>query len=191
MKEKIIKISILFLLFILSIFSICQCKKPIECKITKIIEADEFIIETKTNNKTRPQKTITLKDVSSFKPIKNYNQTQLAQKLNIKEEDFLKIGYLARAWSKETLLNKDVLVFGLKDCTNEQICKVDILANGRTYSNFLLKNGLGYIDNPNKNKKDFTNRKQLIRNISEISNLASSSGLSLILSNIAIPVLSS
>jgi len=49
MKEKIIKILLLFLIFLISVLVVHNYKKPIECKVLSVVEADEFYLDINNN----------------------------------------------------------------------------------------------------------------------------------------------
>lgn len=164
MKEKIIKIFILFLIFIFSVFLIFLYKKPVKCKVLKVFEADELVLGFNGNDAPEQGKKVILRNVVAFKPVKNAKQSQYANANNLSEEEILKVGYLARFWAKDFLLNNDVEVLGLRNCYNNEVCKVDILVKRENYSDLLLKNGLGYLKDRDETKNSLLNTIQVKNN---------------------------
>ncbi|MBR5305237.1 MAG: DUF1669 domain-containing protein [Candidatus Gastranaerophilales bacterium] len=171
MKNKTKKISILLFIFILSICTFSSFEKPTKCKILNVIEADEFIIDFNKNNKIDKNETVKLKDAISFKATSDEYSNMYAKKLNISEKELLKIGYIAKLWAEEQLLNREAYI-QRSPCLKNEICKVDIIINKQKYSNLLLKNGLGFISETQNNKKHNLHLKikQIYNNISETPN---------------------
>lgn len=170
MKEKNIKILILFLICIISICSILSLQKPQEYKVLKVIEADELVIDINKNNKIDNNEKIKLKNIVAFKPIKN-NINQQKEYNDLILNDKLKVGYLARKFANNLLLGKNVKVLGIKNCPKNEICKVEVFYQNKNYSDILLENGLGYISRSSANKKhaNFFNFYQIKNNALELS----------------------
>ena len=71
MKDKILKVFILFLIFAFSISLFFFLNKPLKCKVLKVVEADEFILDFNGNNRIDDNETVKLKRVTAFKMTKN------------------------------------------------------------------------------------------------------------------------
>ncbi len=172
MTNKIIKIIILFLIFLSSSFILLKLNKPLETRILKVIEADEFYVDLNKNNEIDNFEHVKLKNIKAFKPINKYIDREI-KSLGISQEEYLKNGYMARTWAKENLKNKKVEIYNYKSCFKNKHCKVDIYIENENLAEILLKNGLAYPLNNQKARKSFIyfNVAQVKNNVKELSKL--------------------
>lgn len=173
MKNRILKVLALFFIFLIFLFIFLNSKKPMQCKIIDVIEADEFYIDINKNNKIDSFEHAKLKDVTAFKPLRDKNLDKYFKKNGLNYKEALKIGFLARNWAKDNLINKDVLVYGIENCDNSEVCKVKINYQNNDLSEFLLSNGLAFKNENDKEKQHFQNFnfKQIKNNVAILSNL--------------------
>lgn len=167
MKNTVIKILILFFIFLISFFSIYNSKKSENFIILDVIEADEFYIDFNKNNIIEENELAKLKNIEAFKPIETNETEKISNELGISTEEYLKIGYITQLWAKENLKHKEVYVSNYKNCSAKNVCKVEIKHNNEDLSKFLLTNGMAYI----KNKQISKNYFQFL-NIKETKNIA-------------------
>ncbi len=175
MKIKIIKIFILFLIFLLGAFLLPKEQKPSFHKVLKVVEADKFYIDINNNNKIDNDELFTLEHISAFHPFKTKHSLYEAKRLDMTIEDYLKTGYLARDWAKYYLENKNVLVvkFGKDVYKDTKYRTIEFKVNSDDYTKTLLENGLGYINNDSNNIEDFNfqNLKQARINAQKLSEI--------------------
>ena len=173
MKDKICKISLLFLLFLVLFCLIINYKKPLTCKILDVIEADEFYLDFNNNNKIDNNEHVKLKNVISFKQYKtSYYDKKFAQ-YNLNYEEYTKAGYIAYTWACDNLKNQYVEVKKTKLCKKNEICKVDIKFNNKDLATTLVNKGLAYPEDKPENKEliqysDIRKTKKLIEKISSL-----------------------
>lgn len=170
---KLIKIFILFLcLFMVSIY-VHNSQKPLNCKVLDIIEADEFLIDINNNNLIDKNEYVKIDGIRAFSPLKTDFLNKITTESGLSYEQMLKAGYLARNWAKDNLKNKEVLVYGLNKCYKNEVCKVDIYFQGENLAEFLLENGLAYVDKNSKSKKyvQFYSPDEIRVNARELSKL--------------------
>ena len=103
MKDKILKVFILFLIFAFSISLFFFLNKPLKCKVLKVVEADEFILDFNGNNRIDDNETVKLKRVTAFKMTKNNLDIEFKF---IDSKELFKIGYLAKSWAKDYLFEE-------------------------------------------------------------------------------------
>ena len=143
LKKSILKSLILLILLVLFIIFQIQNNEINSYKILKIIEADKFYVDFNNDGLMDTDELINLQDILAFSPNKNSFTSEIADSCGMNINDFMKNGYLARAWAKDTLENKYI------EITNKKIqytkynkyTFIKAKLNGRDLGQILLENG--------------------------------------------------
>ena len=159
-KDKLITIIILILMFAGFYIYHCQSLKLHPHKILKVVEADKYYIDLNDNNKIDNDELIKLEDVSAFYPIKNDFSLNQAKNLNLTIEEYLKLGFIARKWAVDNLTNKNVFIMSKLDEFKPELNYryAYIKYNSYDLGEIILKNGLGFIYKDIKNKNYYSKR---------------------------------
>ncbi len=110
MKNKIISILILSAILIIYLIFHFYSLKPVERKILKVVEANEFYVDFNQNNKIDADELVKLKGIIAFSPIKNPYNVSISNSIGISIEEFMKIGYLSRKWAKDNFEGKNIKI---------------------------------------------------------------------------------
>lgn len=87
--------------------------------------------------------TVCIPDIETFTANMSVNQTNLAEKLKISDEDALKLGYLTDSFADNILSEKRVkLKFTGK--YNQDCRFADVITDGQSYREILINSGLGF-----------------------------------------------
>ena len=105
-KNKII--SIIFIIFIFTVFTVFEYHRKSEFKVLNVITADKIQVDLNSNKIADSGETICLENVKTFTSNLEFNQDELAEKLNISNEEALKFGYLTDNFVRNILADKDV-----------------------------------------------------------------------------------
>ena len=173
MKYKIYTIIFLIFLFLVFLFYSLHREDYPAYKVLKVIEADTYYLDFNNNNKIDNDELVRLKNISAFTPLQNSFSKEKSTKLGIDTIDYLKVGFLARNWAVDNLTGKYIKVHSkVKNLKyNAYLIEADI--NGEDLGEFLLKNGLAYInfDCDNINYLPVSNIHEVKNNAKEISSL--------------------
>lgn len=143
-------------------FLLIQTRKSTDFQVLKIDSPTEIVVDLNKNGVEDNDETITLKNIESFSTKPSQDQTNLAEKLKISQEDAMGLGFLAENFAKENLDGQKVKVINSK-----------IIVNNKNYEKLLLEHGLAV-------KKDFK-CKSLPENLSK--NLTTVRKLKLVIFN--------
>ncbi len=169
MKKQILTMSFLCLVFVIFVFFFQKRTSLESFVVLGVVDASTFNIDINKNNKIDDNETFKLKNIVAFSSLKNQKTKKYAQKLNISEEEYVKVGYLAEMFAKDELNNKQIKMAMPK--TGEKY--VDIIYNNKNLAEFYLKNGLAFVYEKSDNPTYFQlqNIKQIKANAKEISKL--------------------
>lgn len=174
MKKKTVLIFILLLLSICFVILNNKEDKILSHKILKVIEADEYIIDINDNNKEDEDEHFKLKDITALKPLKNPYTINLAKNIGIDIEQYIKTGYIARQYAKDSFLNQKVNIIWMEEYNkNNKYRLAKIEFENKDIANLFLKSGLA-IAKPNaSNPKYFENQNifQIKRNSAELAKI--------------------
>lgn len=147
--------SVIILTFAFLAFLGYQLQKNAEFDVLEIISPIEFSIDLNNNGVKNDGEEIFLENLKTFSSKPSQNQTLLAKKLNISEEDALGLGFLAQNFAKERLGKK------VKIMTKP---RKTILTDNKNYETMLLEEGFAFSDkyiNPDKIQKNIQQVKKL------------------------------
>lgn len=165
MKIKFLKIFLIFIIFVISILIFINQKKLNEYKILKVIKADTYYIDINKNNIADENELFNLAYIKAFEPYNTKEAIDFCKRNNIDIETYLKNGYVAVDLVKNKLEGKFAKIKFYKNS------KIEIFHENINISEFLLENGLAYIENQKRGQKYFPylNLKQTIKNSKELS----------------------
>lgn len=126
---KKISIIILFVSFLAFLFY--QTQKSTDFQVLEIKSPCEIVIDINNNGIEDENETISLDNIQSFSTKPSEEQSKLAEKLKITQEDALGLGLLAENFAKETLEGKKVK---LKNSL--------IIVDSKNYQNLIVDRGL-------------------------------------------------
>ncbi len=172
-KNKIITIIFLLLIFFVFLFLNSKYKNNSYFKVLKVVEADWFYIDFNKNNSLDANELVKLKNINAFSPIYNNYSKDKSTKLGISYVEYLRVGFLARNWAKDNLEGEVVLVKSKAKNLKYNAYLAEIDYRGVDLGEFLLKNGLAYVNSDCDNVLylPIQNLHQIKNNASEISNL--------------------
>lgn len=154
------KTSIIIILGMFLAFLFYQAQKSTDFQILKVNSPTEIVVDLNQNGVKDEEETITIKNVQSFSTKPDKDQSELAKKLNITDEDAIGLGFLAQNYAKETLDGKKVK---LKDKNSQ------IIVDNKNYQTLLLNQGLAVKSYKNTNHQNAS--KILQKNIKKVQKL--------------------
>ncbi len=173
MKNKVITVLFLFFIFVVFLVININNKNSSYYKILKVVEADWFYVDFNKNNKVDEDELVKIKNINAFSPIQNNYVKEKSAKLGIDVVEYLKVGFLARNWAKDNLTGSSILIkFKVKNLKySAYLIEADF--NGKDLGEFLLENGLAYINSNCDNilYLPIKNTAQVKNNAKEISSL--------------------
>lgn len=103
-------------------------------QVLKVISPTEIVVDLNKNKVEDKNELIELKNIQSFKAKPTESQLNLCKKLNINQEDSIRLGFLAENFAKELLSEKFIK---LKNQNTTPI----IIVNNKNYEDTLIKSG--------------------------------------------------
>lgn len=128
-------------------------QKSTDYQVIKIISPVQIVVDLNQNGVEDNNETITLTNVESFSVKPSVEQTKLAKRLKISEEDALALGFLTQNFVNENLNGKKVKVKNSK-----------IIVDNKNYQNLLITRGFALV-------KGKTPSKQLTKNLEKVQKL--------------------
>ncbi|MBR1616711.1 DUF1669 domain-containing protein [bacterium] len=171
MRIKILRIICLFLLFAgFLAFNFLKQRKEAH-KILEVKSADMFCVDLNDNSRCEDEEIIKLKDVYVLSPDLNDFTKMTAKKHGIKDEEYLKAGFIAQNWAFDNLKGKIVEISNIEKYKNYKYA--NIFYSGENLAEFYLKNGLAFASKNSFNGNYFAleNPYQIKKNAKEISKL--------------------
>jgi len=99
--------------------------------VLKVVSPTQIVVDLNKNGVEDDNETLVLKDIQSFSTKPSKNQSDVANKLKISQEDALGLGFLAENFAKETLDGQKV-----------KVKKNIIIVDNKNYETLLLEKGL-------------------------------------------------
>ena len=159
-KNKII--SIIFIIFIFTVFTVFEYRRKSEFKVLNVITADKIQVDLNSNKIADSGETICLENVKTFTSNLEFNQDELAEKLNISNEEALKFGYLTDNFVRNILADKDVKL-KLSGEQNQNCRFADIIVDNQSYTEKLLNTGLGFRNGKPVNYQNYMKNLEKVR----------------------------
>ena len=167
MKNKILFILFLFVIFIsFTLYKINSLKLP-SYKVLDVIRADLFYVDFNNNSIADKSELCKLKDIYAFSDELNDFARKQIDNLHINTADYLKAGYLAQSWAQDNLKGKEIQITSLIIDKTKNYNYIEANLNGESLSDFYLKNGLAFAKENTNNQ----NIKQVKLNANELSKL--------------------
>ncbi len=159
-SNKIISIFIIIGLF--AAFASFEIIRKSDKAVLNIITPTVIEIDLNGNKIFDNGETVCISDIETFTANLNVNQSSLAEKLKISEEDTLKLGYLTDSFADNILTDKRVkLKFTGK---NNQDCRfADIISDGQSYRGKIINSGLGFYNGASLNYEKYKKQLQKAR----------------------------
>lgn len=159
-SNKIISIFIIIGLF--AAFASFEIIRKSDKAVLNIITPTVIEIDLNGNKIFDNGETVCISDIETFTANLNVNQSSLAEKLKISEEDALKLGYLTDSFADNILTDKRVkLKFTGK---NNQDCRfADIISDGQSYREKIINSGLGFYNGTSLNYEKYKKQLQKAR----------------------------
>lgn len=145
--------SITFLILIFLSFLFFQTKKNDYLPVLEVVSPVQIAVDLNKNGVQDSDEILVLKNVQSFSSKVNQEQTRLAHKLNISEEDSIGLGFLAQNFAKETLEGKNV-----------QVKDSEIIVDNKNYGDLLLDKGFAF-------EKGEAPSKEFYKNLNKVKKL--------------------
>lgn len=123
--------SVTLLICMFFAFLLYQVQKTSDFQVLEIISPTQIVIDLNKNSIQDDDETISFNNVQSFSAKPSKEQSELAKKLKISEEDALGLGFLAQNFAKETLEGKKV-----------QLKKNKIIVDNKNYEDLIVNKGL-------------------------------------------------
>ena len=172
-KSDILKIFILFIVFILILCFTLKRDKMAYYQVLKVIGQDELYIDLNNNNKIDDNELFKLKNIKIFTNEKNPNTIQDSSRLGVSPQEYLEIGYLAKNYLKDKLEGHKVLLSKKFEKDKNQMHQTDIYFENNNLTKTLLRNGLAHVNDDFSNVKlmAFENYRQMKINSKGLSKL--------------------
>ena len=151
MKKKIFTSVILLLVF--SIFSFSVIKSSENHEILEVYTPLKFAVDLNDNKKVDSDEIICLSDIKTFSTELNHGNHDL-KFLNLSDEDMLSLGYLAKEFAQNLLLNTFVKV-SLNGYNSAECRFGDVEINNLSYGDLFLKSGYAIQNNKIFNVEKF------------------------------------
>lgn len=151
------KSSIIILILSFLAFLGYQYLQKTNYTVLEVISPVEIVVDLNRNG-VKDDEPVSLENIRSFSTKPSEEQSKLAKKLNISEEDALGLGFLAQNFAKDTLAEKQIK---LKIKNKQPIVFID----NKNYETLLLNSGLAV------SKDGDFNQKKLQENIKKIHSL--------------------
>lgn len=136
--------------------------------VLEVISPIEIIVDLNRNG-INDDEPISFKNIQSFSTKPSENQSELAKKLNISEEDAIGLGFLAQNFAKDNLAEKQVKIFYPRPLWERARVRGEnnptIYVDNKNYGNLLLNSGLAASENGNINKTKFQENVKKIRSL--------------------------
>ena len=160
------KVSIIVLLATFLAFLGYEFSRDASFEVLKVVSPTEVIVDVNKNGVQDDEETFCLNKVQSFSTKPSENQTQLAKKLKISDEDAMGLGFLAQEFAKENLVQKSVKVKRVKSpCISCISCSPALIyVENKNYQSILLNSGLALSSSFN-NKDSFNKNLQKERKL--------------------------
>ncbi len=152
------KASIIIIILLFICFLFYKINKNSSFTVIEVVTPTQIIVDLNKNNIKDSNENIFLNKIYSFSSKPSKEQSVLAKKLNISEEEAIGIGFLAENFARELLSGKKIK---LKNQNSQ------LWIDNKNYENLLIDKGFGF-----KKEKDFySNSKNFNDNIEKIKKL--------------------
>ena len=138
--------SILILILAFLTFLFYQTQKSADFQVLKVLSSTQIIVDLNNNGVEDENETITLKNIQSFLTKPNKEQSELAKKLKISQEDAIGLGFLAQNFANETLEGKKV-----------KFKENKLFVDNKNYENLIIEWGFAVFNGKAPNKAFFQN----------------------------------
>ena len=172
------RISIVLLISMFLGFFTYELFQQQKYEVLEVVSPTEIVVDSNGNGVGDEDETVVLSTVESFSSKPNKQQSELAKRLKLTEEDALGLGFLAQNFAKTTLLEKEVKltkspralpphprgrvgVGGIKETSSK------IYIDDKNYETLLINSGLAV----EKNAKGEKITPQLQKNLEKVQKL--------------------
>ncbi len=146
--------AVLLIVLFLAVFILFETKKDHNYKVLEVFEGDKLCLDLDFNQKCSPDEIVHIKNVNTF-PLKNTEKAQhYAKKYGLSLEEAMKLGFLAKKFTENTLLKRNVrLKYSLNPWqkANSSLSPynvkykyrfAEIVFQNKDFAKILLENGL-------------------------------------------------
>lgn len=145
-------------------------------KVVKIVDGDTIYIDFNNNSKPDKQERVRLNGIDTFETKLNSKAYYQMRDYKLTKNEVLAMGYLAKNFATDELLNKNVKVIYSAETKFDKHKRplVSVYYDNKNYEKEILKQGLAVIynkSNLSKELKPYENKKQLKKNIKMASEL--------------------
>ncbi len=136
------KFAIVFIILMLAAFSAFKIYRSAEKIVLKVVRADILQIDFNNNKLIDNNETVCIANLETFSANLQYPQEQLKNKLKLKQEEALSLGFLTDKYAEDFIVNHKVRV----KFTGEQTpdCKyADVYLDKESYAERIYKSGFG------------------------------------------------
>lgn len=136
------KFAIVFIILMLAAFSAFKIYRSAEKIVLKVVRADILQIDFNNNKLIDNNETVCIANLETFSANLQYPQEQLKNKLKLKQEEALSLGFLTDKYAEDFIVNHKVRV----KFTGEQTpdCRyADVYLDKENYAERIYKSGFG------------------------------------------------
>lgn len=136
------KFAIVFIILMLAAFSAFKIYRSAEKNVLKVVRADILQIDFNNNKLIDNNETVCIANLETFSANLQYPQEQLKNKLKLKQEEALSLGFLTDKYAEDFIVNHKVRV----KFTGEQTpdCRyADVYLDKENYAERIYKSGFG------------------------------------------------
>lgn len=128
-------------------------QKSADLQVLEVISPNEIVLDLNKNGVKDEDEKIFIADIQSFSTKPNYNQSELAKRLKISQEDALGLGFFVQNFTKSTLDGQKV-----------KLIKNDIIVDNKSYKDLIIERGLA-IENGKTPSKAFQQNLEKVRQL--------------------------